>query len=340
MRRSLKILLAAMLLLIACGEQSLKPLDAGRDAAAVFDSALADGLVTIDSAVSVADSATADSKPAIDAASTDAALPADAMSKVDATLPVDATSKVDATLPVDATMTADSAVGRLCSPRGVDCGKGLYCMLKGCTASSGVCTVRPLGCPRVVNPVCGCDDKTYDNACLAAQAGVTVKSQGRCQATGGCLVTGCSGEICADRQVGSPCIWKPEFACYRTANCGRYGVNNSCAWEGTAALKQCLMGIKQCQPLIDSWPKAMDAARTCKAQTNGSPVSGHCAKSTNSSLECSLCPTYVTDTTGLDRIRKDFIALGCNKLDWGCPVVRCAQPKGVACKSGLCETIY
>ena len=35
-------------------------------------------------------------------------------------------------------------------------------------------------CPDVVEPVCGCDDETYDNACLAAAEGVNVAFEGEC----------------------------------------------------------------------------------------------------------------------------------------------------------------
>ncbi len=48
----------------------------------------------------------------------------------------------------------------------------------------GKCEKRPADCAErgklLVRPVCGCDQKTYDNACLAAAAGVSVKSEGAC----------------------------------------------------------------------------------------------------------------------------------------------------------------
>jgi hypothetical protein len=48
----------------------------------------------------------------------------------------------------------------------------------------GKCEERPADCTErgkvLVRPVCGCDEKTYDNACLAAAAGVSVKSEGKC----------------------------------------------------------------------------------------------------------------------------------------------------------------
>ncbi|MBW8879617.1 MAG: hypothetical protein JF614_32185 [Acidobacteria bacterium] len=65
------------------------------------------------------------------------------------------------------------------------CAKDEFCAkLYGSCGESGKCEARPQDCTEhgklLVKPVCGCDDKTYDNFCLAASAGVNVKQEGKC----------------------------------------------------------------------------------------------------------------------------------------------------------------
>ncbi len=59
----------------------------------------------------------------------------------------------------------------------------------------------------------------------------------------GCRPTGCSGEICSDKEVASTCIYKPEFECYKTAICERAG-SGACVWRATTDLSQCLAGAR------------------------------------------------------------------------------------------------
>src|SRR6185503_1861890 len=55
----------------------------------------------------------------------------------------------------------------------VDCGRRSYCKSPdGQCGGSGTCETRPKACTQTHAPVCGCDDNTYANACLAASAGL------------------------------------------------------------------------------------------------------------------------------------------------------------------------
>ena len=66
-----------------------------------------------------------------------------------------------------------------------DCPDGQYCRFADGTCDdperSGECTDIPITCAAVINRVCACDDQTYDNECLAAQAGESVDFEGRCE---------------------------------------------------------------------------------------------------------------------------------------------------------------
>jgi hypothetical protein len=85
------------------------------------------------------------------------------------------------------------AAARMCGGlAGRQCPVGTFCDFGSGTAreashcgaadQSGTCVSRPEVCMSVYEPVCGCDDKTYSNACMAHVAGVTVLKPGECSA--------------------------------------------------------------------------------------------------------------------------------------------------------------
>lgn len=54
-----------------------------------------------------------------------------------------------------------------------------------------------------------------------------------------CMKTGCSGQVCADKEVITTCEYKTEYECYKRATCERQA-NGECGFTPTPALTACL----------------------------------------------------------------------------------------------------
>lgn len=118
------------------------------------------------------------------------------------------------------------------SPGGKTCGGILpaacaddqYCSFPAAAAcgaadQTGTCVPKPEACDLVYSPVCGCDDKTYGNACAAASEGVSVAKAGECAGSGGGTCGGRGGGTCATDEY---CAYTPA------AICGRADATGTC----------------------------------------------------------------------------------------------------------------
>jgi eight-cysteine-cluster-containing protein len=86
---------------------------------------------------------------------------------------------------------------------------------------------------------CGNKSKTGDTPPTTNGSGSA--NGGGATASDPCIKTGCSGTICAEpgNDQMSTCEWKDEYACYKTATCGR-GADGKCGWVQDDAFKACL----------------------------------------------------------------------------------------------------
>lgn len=98
----------------------------------------------------------------------------------------------------DAATDAGPALTRCGTRGGVRCGDDAFCNFEpdvacGALDRGGLCEARPMRCPAIYVPVCGCDGTTYPSACNAHAFGVSVQHDGpcgadECQAAGGRVV--------------------------------------------------------------------------------------------------------------------------------------------------------
>ena len=102
---------------------------------------------------------------------------------------------------------------------GLQCRDGEYCKFDedamcGAADQTGECAAIPEVCPEIFAPVCGCDDQTYDSACVAAGAGVSVAREGAC------------GAVCGGLQ-GLPCA-EGQYCNFRDGSCGAADQTGEC----------------------------------------------------------------------------------------------------------------
>ena len=121
---------------------------------------------------------------------------------------------------------AEARPGARCGTRGTrTCARAEFCQFPvaaacGASDAGGRCVTRPAVCPKILMPVCGCNGQSYANSCLAAVAGVSVKSPGFCP--------GSEGAMCGTRGAGR---CNEGLYCKRpaAAHCGATDLPGQCA---------------------------------------------------------------------------------------------------------------
>lgn len=89
----------------------------------------------------------------------------------------DAGGDLDADLDAGEPVVCGGRAGATCNAQSFCDFAGLGCDFAD---GMGLCAPRPVACPEIFMPVCGCDHVTYDNGCLANAAGTDTAMPGPC----------------------------------------------------------------------------------------------------------------------------------------------------------------
>lgn len=84
--------------------------------------------------------------------------------------------------------------------------------------------------------------ESYPRQCVALDGRNFVEDIGNdndSRVKDGCLITGCSGQICAEENIITTCEFLPGYECYRDAICKRQE-NGECGWTESEKLMRCL----------------------------------------------------------------------------------------------------
>ena len=140
----------------------------------------------------------------------------------------DATDATDGSDLSEGTDATDGTDAKACNASLDVCDTDEFCLYApedacGTADTVGTCTPYPEICQTIYMPVCGCDNTTYSNKCVANAAGVNVASVGECDdpilddVCGGSLGLVCGDDefcdyadlSCGDEQAVGTCVTKP-----------------------------------------------------------------------------------------------------------------------------------
>lgn len=116
-------------------------------------------------------------------------------------------------------------------------------------ASSAYTTKKPIeGVSRPVPAPVGSELETWEHPagrfCFVRAINPALYPPIPRAATGGCIVTGCSGQVCAETEVVTTCEFQPQYACYKQYSRCERQTSGQCGWSQTPALTQCLSSSK------------------------------------------------------------------------------------------------
>ncbi|WP_433928676.1 hypothetical protein AB3662_35000 [Sorangium cellulosum] len=155
-------------------------------------------------------------------------------------------------------------------------------------------------CERDASGACGWQQTPKLEWCLEYEGGEPAEP-------GSCVVTGCSGEICADEDVVTTCEYRDEYSCYPAHSRCERDASGACGWRQTPELEACI--------------EAASGDRT--------PVSGLCIR--NSGDACTTDADCSTGGCGGELCHNPALSGGISTCDCTSPGLACG------CVDGTCS---
>jgi len=117
-----------------------------------------------------------------------------------------------------------------------DCPDGFFCALPPCHPSGEACNA---------DSDCGPNGSCWDGMCVYEDGTIPDCGPGICQPrqTTECIVSGCSGQVCAPYPVDTTCEWLPEYECLQFSVCTVVTADGACGWLETPEYIECLERI-------------------------------------------------------------------------------------------------
>ena len=116
-----------------------------------------------------------------------------------------------------------------------DCPPDFFCALPPCQG----------GEPCNADSDCGPNATCWDGMCVGEDGTIPDCGPGVCMPRqhNECIVSGCSGQVCAPYPVDTTCEWLPEYECLQYSECTVVTADGACGWLETPEYIECLERI-------------------------------------------------------------------------------------------------